>query len=223
MAVDIERLKSLAYFSGLGDDELDSIRKFLFEKNTGRGEIILLEGEPPGDLYFVVSGAVKLLKTSAEGKEQILNIIRPGDSFGDVPIFDGGLNPVSAQAMSPVSLYGMRKSALESVLREHPRVALNVIGVLARQVRHFMSLVEDLSFKHVIDRVAKILLEYAGDGASSRPRLTQQEMAAMAGTAREMIGRSLKALEEDGVIRFDRHRIVIADSQALEEMAGVST
>ena len=223
MAVDIEFLKSIPYFSGISDNELDSIRKSLFEKNTDRGEIILLEGEPSRELYFVVSGAVKLLKTSAEGKEQILNIIRPGESFGDVPIFDGGLNPASAQAMSPVSLYGIRKSSLESVLREHPGVALNVIGVLARQVRHFMSLVEDLSFKHVIDRVAKILLEYAGDGTGSRPRLTQQEMAAMAGTAREMIGRSLKALEEDGVIRFDRHRIVITNNQALEELAGVIT
>jgi len=85
-----------------------------------------------------------------------------------------------------------------------------------------MSLVEDLSFKHVIDRLAKILLEYAGDGTGSRPRLTQQEMAAMAGTAREMIGRSLKTLEADGIIRLDRHRIVITDSEALKELAGVS-
>ena len=222
MAIDIEFIKSLPYFSGLNDDELDSIRRSIFEKTTDRGEIILFDGEPSRELYFIVSGAVKLVKTSAEGKEQILKIIRPGESFGDVPIFDGGPNPASAQAMSPVSLYGIRKAALESVLKEHPGVALNVIVVLAGQVRHFMSLVEDLSFKHVIDRVAKILLEYSGDGSSSRPHLTQQEMAAMAGTAREMIGRSLKALEEDGVIRFDRHRIVIADSKALEELAGLS-
>ena len=85
-----------------------------------------------------------------------------------------------------------------------------------------MSLVEDLSFKHVIGRVAKILLQYAGDGTGRQPRLTQQEMAAMAGTAREMVGRSLKTLEEDGVIRLDRHRIVITDNEALREMAGVT-
>jgi len=222
MTVEIEFLKSIPYFSGLSTDELDSIRRFIFERTMGRGEIILLEGETAKELYFVVSGAVKLFKTSAEGKEQILSIVRPGESFGDVPIFDGGLNPASAQAMAPLSLYRIRKSDLEVVLREHPRVALNVISILASQVRHFMSLVEDLSFKHVIDRVAKILLEYAGDGTGSRPRLTQQEMAAMAGTAREMIGRSLKALEEDGVIRLDRHRIVITDSEALKELAGVS-
>ena len=81
MAADIEFLKSLAYFSGLSDEKLDSIRKSLFEKSSDRGEIIMLEGEPSGEIYFVVSGVVKLLKTSAEGKEQILSIIRPGDSF----------------------------------------------------------------------------------------------------------------------------------------------
>jgi len=221
MTVETEFLKSIPYFSGLSTDELDSIRKSIFERTTERGEIILLEGESAKELYFVVSGAVKLFKTSAEGKEQILSIVRPGESFGDVPVFDGGLSPISAQAMVPIALYGIRKSDLETILREYPRVALNVISVLADQVRHFMSLVEDLSFKHVIDRVAKILLEYASDGTGSRPRLTQQEMAAMAGTAREMIGRSLKALEEDGLIRLDRNRIVITNNEALKELAGV--
>ena len=221
MTVETEFLKSIPYFSGLSTDELDSIRKSIFERTTERGEIILLEGESAKELYFIVSGAVKLFKTSAEGKEQILSIVRPGESFGDVPVFDGGLSPISAQAMVPIALYGIRKSDLETILREYPRVALNVTSVLAGQVRHFMSLVEDLSFKHVIDRVAKILLEYAGDGTGSRPRLTQQEMAAMAGTAREMIGRSLKALEEDGLIRLDRNRIVITNNEALKELAGV--
>ncbi len=222
MTVDIEFLTSISYFSGLSTDELDKVRKSIFKRATERGEIILLEGEPAKELYFVASGAVKLFKTSAEGKEQILNIVRPGESFGDVPIFDGGPNPANAQAMVPVVLYGIRKADLEVVLREHPKVALNVISVLTSQVRQSTSLVEDLSFKHVIDRVAKILLEYAGDGTGSQPRLTQQEMAAMAGTAREMIGRSLKALEADGMIRLDRNRIVITNNEALKELAGVS-
>ncbi|MFQ5917762.1 MAG: Crp/Fnr family transcriptional regulator, partial [Candidatus Binatia bacterium] len=178
--------------------------------------------EPAEALYFVASGVVKVFKMSAAGKEQILYLTRPGESFNDVPVFDGGPNPVSAQAMGPVVLYGIRKSDLEVILREHPQVALNVTQVLSRRVRHLVSLVEDLSFRHVIGRVAKILLEHAGDGAGPRPQLTQQEMAAMAGTAREMIGRSLKTLEEEGVIRLERHRIVITDKEALREMAGAA-
>lgn len=218
MAVPVEFLQSIPYFSGLSIAELHSIKDFIFEKTLQRGEMILNEGEPAEVLYLIASGAVKVFKTSAEGKEQILNIVRPGESFNDVSIFDGGPNPASAQAMGPVVLYGIRRSDLEIILRDHPQVALNVTKVLAGQARHLGSLVEDLSFRHVIGRVAKILLEHAGDGTGARPRLTQQDMAAMAGTVREVVGRSLKALEEEGAIRLERHRIVITNKESLKDM-----
>jgi len=223
MAVQVEFLKSVAYFSGLSLAELESIRRLIFEKTVARGEIILLEGEPAKALYLVVSGVVKVFKTSADGKEQILYLIRPGESFGDVPVFGGGSNLASAEAMVPVVLYGIGKRDLEAVLRDYPPVARNTIQVLSQKVEHLVSLVEDLSFRHVTGRVAKILLEHAGDKNGQKQRLTQQEMAAMAGTAREMIGRSLKALEEEGTVRLERHRIVITDKEALREMAGVAT
>jgi CRP/FNR family transcriptional regulator len=120
--------------------------------------------------------------------------------------------------MGPVLLYAINKSELESILRDHPRVAFNVVRVLASRVRRLVSLVEDLSFKHVIGRVAKILLEYAGDGAQPGQRLTQQEMAAIAGTAREVVGRSLKTLEDRGIIKLERNRIVITDKEALKKV-----
>jgi CRP/FNR family transcriptional regulator len=125
--------------------------------------------------------------------------------------------------MGPVVLYGIRKRDLEIILRDHPQVVLNVIQVLSHRIRHLVSLVGDLSFRNVIGRVAKILLDYAGDGAGSRPGLTQQEMAAMAGTAREMVGRSLKSLEDEGAIRMDHHRIVITDKEALKEIVEASS
>jgi CRP-like cAMP-binding protein len=221
MAVQLEFLKNILYFSGLGPAELESIRKLIFEKTADRAEMVLLEGESAENLYFVASGVVKVFKTSAEGKEQILSIVRPGESFNDVPIFDGGPNPASARAMGPVILYEIRKTDMEAILRDHPQIALNVIKVLARRVRHLVSLVEDLSFRHVIGRVAKILFERVGGEMGRGPRLTQQEMAAMAGTAREVVGRSLKALEEEGAIKVDRHRIIITDKEALRKIMEV--
>jgi CRP/FNR family transcriptional regulator len=202
MSIDIEFLKAIHYFSGLDSAKLQFIKGFFFEKTVQRDEFILEEGEPSEALYFVVSGVVKVLKTSAEGKEQILRLIPPGESFNDISVFDGGPNPASAQAMGLALLYGIRRDDMERIMREHPGVALNVIRVLSERVRHFVSLVEDLSL--------------------ARPRLTQQEMAAMAGTAREMIGRSLRVLEENGAIRLDRHRISITDKESLREMAGAA-
>jgi len=222
MSVQAEFIKSIPYFSGLGQAELDSIRGVVFEKKADRGEMLLFEGEPAETLCFVVAGAVKVFKTSADGKEQILHIIRPGDSFNDVPVFSGGANLANAEAMGAVVLNMIKKSDLEVILRKYPQVALNIIQVLSQRVQHLVSMVEDLSFRNVTGRVAKILLEYAGDGAGEKPRLTQQEMAAMVGTAREMVGRSLKTLEGEGKIRLDHHRIVITNREALREMAGVT-
>jgi CRP-like cAMP-binding protein len=221
MAIQVDFLKSNPYFSGLSPAALDVIAKVTFEKKIDRGEIFLLEGEADEVLYFVGSGAVKIFKTSAEGKEQILGIVRPGDSFNDVAVFDGGPNLSAAQAMGPVVIYGIRKANLEAIIRDYPQVATNVTRVLATRVRYLVSLVEDLSFKHVIGRIAKVLLQYAS-GTEMGQRLTQQEMAAMTGTVREVVGRSLKVLEQEGAIKLDHHRIIIADREALMKMAETS-
>ena len=223
MAVDLEFLRRVPYFADLGPAELQSIGECVFVRTAARAEMVLFEGEPPEHLYFVASGVVKVFKTSAEGKEQILSIVRPGESFNDVPVFDGGPNPAGARAMGPVVLFGIKAGDMATLLRDRPRVALNVVKVLAHRMRQLISLIEDLSFRHVIGRVARILLDYAGDETGDRPRLTQQEMAAMAGTAREVVGRSLRALEEEGMISLDRHRIVIMDREALRNMTEVSS
>ncbi len=217
MAIQVEAMQKLKYFARLNMAELESIRPLLFERTAGRGDFILHEGEPSDVLFFVVAGAIKVLQTSAEGKEQILSVVRPGESFNEVPVLDGKPSPASIQAMGPVTLYGMHRNELQSALREHPQLDMNIIYALAERVRHLMSLVEDLSFRHVIDRIARLLLENAGSGGENQNRLTQQEMAAIAGTAREVVGRSLRALEDEGLIRMERHRIIITDEEALRE------
>lgn len=218
MTVEVELLKSIPYFTGLNTVELEAIKRHVFEKSADRGELLLLEEEAAEALYFVLSGVLKAFKTSADGKEQVLCLLRPADSFNDVPIFDSGPNPASIVAMTPVTLYGINKNDIQTLLQEYPSIAINIIKVLAEKVRHFVSLVEDLSFRHVIGRIAKLLLEYTGNGAGPKPRLTQQDMAAMVGSAREVVGRSLKTLEDEGAIRMERHRIFISDKKILEKI-----
>lgn len=218
-----EFLESIPYFIGLDNAELDSINHFFFERKAERGEIIQLEGKPAEALFFVASGAVKVFKISAEGKEQILSIVRPGESFNDIAVFDDGLSPASVQAMTPVALYRISKDELHTILREYPEVAFNTTRVLADRTRQLVSLVEDLSFRHVISRVARVLLENAGNGSTPGTRLTQQEMAALVGSVREVVARSLKDLEAEGAIRLERHRIRIMDRKALEAMVEAAT
>jgi len=222
MGIQLDLIKSIPYFAGLEQVELESIKRHVFEKKAVRGEILVFEGEPADTLFFVIEGVVKVYKTSADGKEQILQIIHPGDSFNDVPVFTGDVSLASAEAMSDVLLCSLKKTDLADVIRENPRVSLNVIRVLSERVQRLVSLVEDLSFRHVTGRVAKVLLEYAGNGTDEKPRLTQQEMAAMIGTAREMVGRALKTLEGEGTIRMERNRVIITDQETLREVAGIT-
>jgi len=222
MTIDATFLKSIPYFSVMNPVELDAIKPLFSDKTVQRGEVILREGDASDTLFFVAAGAVKIFKTSAQGKEQILSIARPGEALNDIPVFDGETNPVNAQALGPVTLVSIKKEKLQSILQQYPNVALNTNKVLAQRMRMLVTLVEDLSFRHVLGRVTKILLTHSGDGVGNSDHLTQQEMAAMAGTAREVVARSLKALEEQGFIRLERHRIVIADKKALEEIVADS-
>ncbi|HXY74895.1 MAG TPA: Crp/Fnr family transcriptional regulator [Dehalococcoidales bacterium] len=217
MVVDTATLSKLSYFAGLPPAELEFARQSFFEKNVPRGDLIFMEEEPADSLYFLISGVVKLFKTSAQGKEQIISLARPGDVLNDISIFDGGPNEVSAQSVSPVLLYGIKKERFDSLMQKYPQMTGRIVKALAAHTRQLITLVEDLSFKHVPGRVAKILLQTIGnDGAQ---RLTQQEMANMAGTAREVVARSLKALDEQGLIKMERHSIIILDKSKLTKLA----
>jgi CRP-like cAMP-binding protein len=222
MAIDLAFLKSTRYFETLSHDDIDSIKMLFFERKAQRGEVIVIEGEIADALYFVNYGVVKTYRTSLDGREQVLNIVRPGESFNDVAIFDNGNNLASVRAMGPVVLYGILKTDLLNVLAKYPLIAIHGLSILSAQLRYFVSLIDDLSFKPVVARVAKILIENAGNGSAPGQRITQQEMAAIAGTVREVIGRSLKALERDGLIKFDRHQIVIKNTEALKNIAGIT-
>jgi len=217
MAIDTNYLKDIPFLQELNVSEKEAVKHLFFERMLRRGEMAFLEGEPADTLYVLITGVVKIFKTSANGKEQIISISTPHEVLNDTSIFDGGPNPVSAQAMSQIKLYGIKKDKLEQMLNQYPKITISIIKILSERTRHLLTLIEDLSFKHVIGRVGKILLEHTGDG-SGKQRLTQQEMAAIAGTAREVVARSLKTLEERGLVKIDRHRILITDKSALEEM-----
>jgi len=218
MIIKTDYIKSIPYFNGLTENELESIGRFIKEKTIERGEIVYMDGDQANEICFLVSGAVKVFKTSISGKEQILSILRPGESFNDVPVVDGGPAFVNAQAMSQVVLYTVDRDDFNYLINKYPPIAQNMIKVLARRVRKLVNLVEDLSFRTVAGRVAKILMDTASGTKEEGHKLTQQEMAAMAGTAREVVGRSLKSLEEDGIIKLDRHRIIIKDREVLSKM-----
>jgi CRP-like cAMP-binding protein len=220
MAVELESLKTVNYFAGLEISELEQIKHYFTDKVVEKGEIFLFEGEWSEYLYFLIGGLVKVYKTSTNGKEQILHIAPPGESLNDVSTFDGGSNQASMLAMTPVHLYAIRKEDLKIILNEHPRIYINILKALAYRIRRDSNLVEELSSTQVMARLAKLLLgKYAGEETTVGLWLTQQDMASMIGTCREVVNRSLKIMEEKGAIRLGRHRVVVMDRDVLTDMA----
>lgn len=221
MSIENEALRQIPLFAPLGAEDLAQVATLTVERHYERGDLILLEGDAGGALHYVRSGLVKVFKTSVTGKEQVLRLIAAGHTFNDVPALDGGLNPASAAAMEPSIVYIIRQGALRQLIRTRPEVALAVVQTLAEALRHLVALVEDLSLRHVSARVAKILLEQEASSQEGAPsyHLTQQEMAALAGTAREVVGRALKELEIAGAIEMRQGRAVVLSRERLSLLA----
>jgi CRP/FNR family transcriptional regulator len=220
MAVTLKMLAKMHYFAGLTFGELKEVKKYIaLEKKIEKGQTLLCEDAQTDYIYFVTSGSVKVFKKSINGKEQILNIASIGESLNDVSTFDGGRCAADMQAITSVSLYAIKKEDMKLLFSRFPRIAVNTVGVLAGRVRRDSSLVEVLSFDQVISRLARLILKQAAAGGGERlPLFTQQDLAAMVGSSRVFVNRSLRVMEENRAIRLERRHIVIIDEQALKSM-----
>lgn len=221
MPVDVELLRQIPLFATLASEDLAHVAAMTVERNYDRSDIILLEGDLGGALYYVRSGLVKVFKTSTGGKEQMLRLVAAGQTFNDVPALDGGPNPASAAAMEQSSLYMIERAQLRRLIMTRPQVAEAAIQTLAKALRHLVALVEDLSLRHVTARIAKILLDQQSSSQDEQHiyRLTQQEMAALAGTAREVVGRALKELEAAGAIEMRQGRALVVNQERLRMLS----
>jgi CRP-like cAMP-binding protein len=219
--VDVAVLRQIPLFATLSPEDLTHVAAMTIERHYDRGDLILLEGDLGGALHYVRSGLVKVFKTSVGGKEQVLRLIAAGHTFNDVPALDGGPNPASAAAMEPSVVYVIHRAELRRLIMMRPQVAEAVVQTLASALRHLVVLVEDLSLRHVTARVAKILLEQEASTQEEQHiyHLTQQEMAALAGTAREVVGRALKELEAAGAIEMRQGRAVVLSREHLRLLA----
>src|ERR1051326_2728458 len=120
MTIEIQALRAIPEFSALDDTELAYVQQVTRERQIQRGELLLLEGEPGERLYYILAGRVKVFTTSADGKEQVLRIFQAGETFNEVPIFDGGPNPASALVLEDGTAYVLHRADIQRLLSEHP-------------------------------------------------------------------------------------------------------
>lgn len=182
------------------------------------GELLFLEGEVCQGLYIMHSGSVKLYKIAPNGREFILRVLEEGDSFNEVPVFQGGGNPVNASAMEESQVWVVESGTIQKVLDQHPDLYHTIVQRLAQNLRMLVGLLEEMAFFQVTQRLARLLLQAAAAPENLR-NVRQDELAARLGTVREVVSRSLRELERRGAINVDRRQITILDINLLRESA----
>jgi CRP-like cAMP-binding protein len=215
-------LEQVPYFASLPPGEVREVVARLRERRYRAGDVIFRKGDRCEGLCIVLSGRVRTVTTSLEGREQVLKVFGPGRTFADIPVFDNEPLPADAVAVTDSTVALLAQADLLDLLRRHPDVGLDVIRLFASRLRAYKLMVEDLSLRDVVARVAGLLLDRARgqatlveDLASVSLRYTQDELAAMVGSVREVVQRALKTLEHAGVIQMARGRIRIIDVDTL--------
>jgi CRP/FNR family transcriptional regulator len=222
-AVETEVLPAVPYFAGLDDSTLDAIARAAVRRNYAVDQVLFLEGEPCSGLYVVEDGWLKAVKTSPEGREQVLRFVGPGEVVNEVGVFTEADNPATVIALEPTTVWLIYRQTLLRLLQTHPQFARRVVQSLAGRVLHLVSLVEDLSLRTVEARLARLLLERAEDEALRRRRwATQAEMAARLGTVLDVVNRALHELAREGLIEVERHQIRILDPDGLKAKAMIA-
>lgn len=217
-------LKSSQLFAELDAAAVDAVAAITTRKQTNAGEVIFTEGAPAQTFYIVASGKVKIYKLSPDGKEQILLLAQPGDTFAEAAMFAGGEYPASAEALEPSELLAINRDRFVALLARNPELALNLIARLSGLLRHMTRLVEGLSLSDVTTRLARYLCALCsetGHGEQQAIHLEEKKtvLAAQLGTIPETLSRSFAKLAKDGLIHVDGARITILDPRRLQELA----
>ncbi len=222
-------LSKVPIFSGLTDSELTFLTNRTVPRQYASGEIIFAEGEPCSGLYVVESGHIRIFKTSAGGREQVLSIDGPGSSVAELPVFDGGTYPASAAAVDDATLLFVSKQDFQALCLAHPQVALKVLRVVGARLRRLVGIIEELSFTTVRHRLASFLLRLAqkegkrGQGGTAvMLPVNNQELASQIGTVRELVSRNLSRFQAEGLLKIDGRSVVISDLKALEDELSAS-
>jgi len=235
METTAQALRHISLFNGLSDSALARVADAAIRRTYTPGEIIIIEGDPCQAAYFVAQGQVRIYRLSPGGREQVLVQLGPGQAFNTVPPFKPhGVNHANVEALTPVTLYAIPCNNLHRLVGQCPEMALALLRDFAGRLDHLANLVEDLSLRTVRGRLARFLLEHAPTARLSSPksdlsgtaeadavtqRWTQEEIAVHLGTVRDMVGRTLRAFADAGLIQMDRQRLVLLDREGLEAEA----
>lgn len=210
-----------AFFRGLAPQAIDELVARSRIERCRRGKTIFRRGSPGTAMMAVLRGGVKICTVSRSGKEAVLNVIGPGQVFGEIAVLDGGPRTADAVALAESDILVLDRRDFLPVVRAHPDLAQRLLQVLCARLRRTSEQLEDAFFLDMPARLAKVLLaaHAAGPGGMAQTQLTQRELGEMIGTARESVNKLLHAWQREGIVRILRGAIEIRRTEELQRLA----
>ena len=215
------KLEQMEILKALDADSLAVVQARAKIHHYKRGEMIIWEQDACEFVYFILEGQIEIFRLSPSGREQIFERLGDGECFNLVPAcLDEALNVASARALMPSRLLALSRRDFCDLLKTDSGLALAVVRFFAMRLQKMAGLVENLSLYSVRQRLARFLIEQAdAAGAEKEQRWTQTDMAKRLGTVRDVLGRALRKLADEGAVRFERDRIVLSNREKLERAA----
>ena len=214
----MEFLKEVPLFSRLSEEQIEKISSITIKKRFSRGEIIFNPGEKGNHFFILKSGKVKIFKT-LKGKDQIIKIFEKPTLFGEAASFTGKNFPAWAEAIEDSEVLIIPREKFLNLIKEDPEIGMNLLSVMAQRLIHLTNVIESLSLKNALSKVASyILKKYEEAGKQEVPFSTS--IASMElGLTKETVSRMVGKLKEMGVIEKTRNRVVIKNVNALKELS----
>jgi CRP/FNR family transcriptional regulator len=212
-------LAQFAPFAGLDRQVQRTIASHVHERTFGPGQAIMAANEPCRAVYLVVWGEVRTCWLSTKGREYVLEDLGAGQLFNLASVLDGGRTLATVTTVTRTMIYAIPCETFRQIVHEHCEVAMAVLAHMAGRIRRLSGTVEDLAFRPVRARLARCLLSHLNGGPRPVGRLTYGELAAHIGSVRDVVGRTLRAFSEEGLIRRERGRLVVMDPSGLRREA----
>ena len=222
MAVHI--LKDIPYFSELTIEEMQNLVASSEKRKYSRGSIVLQKDEVGDETYLIVTGKVKVIITHTDGKEIILNILKSGDLFGEMAVFDHMPRSATVVAEQDCELLIISRENIEDQIKKNPQIAFKLLSDLSRRLRQATEQISSLAYLDAKGRVAQTLLKHSkettmitNEGYKVFPKPSTKDIAAMSGTSPETVARLLSEFASAGIIGLTDEYIVIYDRFETED------